>query len=103
MNHVDHREIRYRILKLLQIAHPYWAPERTLWLHLNDAGMQIPESEIGRHTSYLRDKEYIESKNIEDENFGETFSHKLTAKGIDLLERRSPPYPDPGVSVPRVR
>ena len=97
MNHLDSREVRGRILRILDLARPYRVTERTIEYALADAKMQISPSAIPREMDYLRDKGYIESETVQDQVFGMVWSHKLTARGVDLIERRLPE--DPGVRI----
>lgn len=97
MNHLDSREVRGRILRIMDLARPYRVTEETIWYALLDAKVQISQSAIPREMDYLRGKGYIESESIEDRTFGTVWSHKLASKGVDLIERRLPE--DPGVRI----
>ncbi len=97
MNHLDSREIRGRILRILELARPYRVTEKTIEYALADAKLQVSPSVIPREMDYLRNKGYIESETAEDQVFGTVWSHKLTGKGVDLIERHLPE--DPGVTV----
>ncbi len=98
MNHIDDRDIRGRILRILEISLPYPVTERTLFLALSEAGYEVLQSEIPRHMDYLRGKDYVESEKKRDKIFGVTWHHKLSPKGNDLLNGYIDE--DPGISIP---
>lgn len=97
MNLLEHKEIRLRILKTLHIAHPYGVKEKIIFLTVNDAGHAISESDIASEVVYLREKGYIDSeKRFSRALREEVRMHKITSKGIDLLEGSLPE--DPGIN-----
>lgn len=99
MNKALHKSIRGWILRVLHISHPVPLNERNVYLTMNDIMPEITEKDVASEMSYLRDKAYVESilKRIPLLQ-EEMWLHKITSKGIDLMERNLPE--DPGVEVP---
>ncbi len=95
-----HQEIRGRILKIMQFYYPVEVTERTMLASLNRAGYVLLPTALPRDLAYLRDKGYLESQRRHDKILGDGWTHKITPKGIDLLERNPAVYPDNGVTPP---
>lgn len=97
MNSLEHKEIRYRILRTLHISHPFGVKESLILMTVNDAGHRVAEKDIASEVVYLREKGYIESDKKPSRTLRtELWFHTITPKGIDLLEGTIPP--DPGIS-----
>lgn len=97
MRPLEYKEVRYRILKMLEQALPEWTTERLIFLGVNDAGHQVTKEEIASECLYLRQGEYIESKTVYSRVFGkEMWLHRLTKKGRDLIEHSA--ARDPGIN-----
>ncbi len=95
-----HQEIRGRILKILQFFYPGEVTEKTILKTLNGAGYVLLPPALPRDLAYLRDKGYLESRHHHSKSLGDGWTHKITPRGIDLLERNSAVYPDAGVTPP---
>lgn len=94
---LEYKEVRYRILRLLNEALPEWTTERLLFLGVNDAGHRVTKDEIASECLYLRQKKYIESKTVYSRVFNaDIWMHRLAAPGRDLLERTA--ARDPGIN-----
>jgi hypothetical protein len=96
-----HREIRGWILRALHINHPEGLTERNIYLALHDIFPGLIETALPSEMNYLRDKSYIKSNKVASELCDEIWIHKITAAGIDLMERSVPA--DPGIELPRCR
>lgn len=97
MNPLVHKEVRLRILKTLHIGHPEGVKEKIIFLMVNEAGIAVKEKEIASEMSYLREKGYVESDLKHSRVLKEKiWLHKITSKGIDLLEGSIPA--DPGIN-----
>lgn len=97
MNPLEHKEIRLRILKTLHIGHPEGVKEKIIFLMVNEAGFKVSPKEIASEMDYLRQKEYIKSDLKDSRVLKEKiWVHKITSRGIDLLEGSIPA--DPGIN-----
>ncbi len=92
------REIRGRILKILDRAYPDEIGDELISLTLNDINMSVGPALLRGHIDYLEEKGYVESYTVGSEDLDITRRLvRLTAKGKDLLEGSIPR--DPGVNI----
>lgn len=99
MDPIDHKETRYRILKALHFAHPYGLTERALHSTICSINVEVTESDIASEIVYLREKGYVGSDRKIDKALREKiWIHKVTPRGIDLLEGNIPEG-DPGINL----
>lgn len=81
------KEIRGRILKILEIDYPNAVSDRVISLTLNDINYNISPAVLEGYLSYLEEKGYVEVATVESKELGISMKvAKLTAKGKDLLE-----------------
>lgn len=92
------REIRGRILKILDLDYPHEVSDRIISLTLNDINYNVNPAILAGYLAYLEDKGYVECRKVESRDLQVTLTLvKLTPKGKDLREGNIPP--DPGVSI----
>lgn len=92
------KTIRGHILKILKTNYPYEAGDKLLTEILNDAGYSVTPSQVNGYLAYLKEKEYIELRELNLEEMGiYRQMARLTADGIDLIEGNIPA--DPGVDL----
>lgn len=97
MNNYLSREIRGRILKILDANYPYPAGDHLIADILTDAQYSCSPAQVKGHLVYLSEKGYIETTDVKSTELNIVRClAKLTAKGKDLLEGSIPP--DPGVT-----
>jgi len=90
------REVRGRILRILDFSYPEGVALTVIGLTLGDMEYQVTPAVIAGYVDYLEEKGYVETSEIRHEGVGISRRiAKLTAKGKDLLERNIPA--DPGV------
>lgn len=90
------REIRGRILKILDFSYPEGVALTVIGLTLGDMEYQVTPAVVAGYIDYLEEKGYVETHEIRLPDVGISRRiAKLTAKGKDLLEGNIPP--DPGV------
>lgn len=98
MNKYQSKEIRGRILKILQVSYPDPAGDHLISDMLSEAQYRITPEEVKFHMDYLEGKEYIKTEQICLKGIGLTrIMAKLTPKGIDLMEGNIDP--DAGIEV----
>lgn len=94
----ESREIRGRILKILEVDYPNEISDRLIALTLNDISYNVSPALLQGYINYLEEKGYVEARPLEAPELGMSLMvAKLTAKGKDLLEGNIPP--DPGVFI----
>ncbi|MCM0757361.1 hypothetical protein M7775_02105 [Sporomusa sphaeroides DSM 2875] len=91
----ESRELRGRILKILEASYPFSAGDRLIADILSDARYCCSPAEIKTHLVYLAEKGYLEMENVTTAELGSRIMVRLTANGKDLLEGSI--APDPGV------
>jgi len=92
------REIRGRILKIVEIDYPNEVSDRVISLTLNDINYSVSPAVLAGYLEYLEEKGYVDTRVIESKDLDLTRRvAKLTARGKDLLEGNIPA--DPGVSI----
>lgn len=96
MRQRESREIRGRILKILEASYPFPAGDRLIANILSDARYCCSPAEVQTHLAYLTEKGYLETEEVEYE-LGHRLMVRLTAVGKDLLEGSIPS--DPGVTL----
>lgn len=95
-NPAEAREIRGRILKILELDYPHEVSSRVIALTLNDISYDVNPAILEGYIDYLEEKGYVSSHKLESEELGLAMRVvKLTAHGKDLLEQSIPE--DPGV------
>lgn len=98
MNKYQNKEIRGRILKILQTNYPDPAGDFLISEMLTDALYNISPADVKQHLDYLEGKGYIKTDKVNVKGAGiERTLCKLTPNGIDLLEGNI--GPDAGVEV----
>lgn len=85
-NH-EYRIQRGRILKILYKAYPGDASDRVISLTLNDIHLSASSGVLKGHISYLADRGLISSEDVTNPDLGIDFIAKLTAKGVDFVEK----------------
>lgn len=96
MQRNEAREIRGRILKILEINYPEGVSDRLVNLTLNDISLSVSPGVLAGYLEYLAEKGYVTNHEIDSKDLGMTLRvAKLTAKGKDLLEGSI--EDDPGV------
>ena len=99
MERVLSRDVRGRILRILEINYPFKAGDHLIADILQDAQYSIAPQLVAGHLTYLEEKGYIETETVEAKELGMTrVLAKLTPKGVDLLDGNIPA--DPGVRLP---
>ncbi|MGH7986938.1 MAG: hypothetical protein ACREQX_11715 [Candidatus Binataceae bacterium] len=88
-------EARWRMLRVLDAGRPIPVSENIIWRVLNDIKLPLPMTSVRRELDYLRKLGLAE---IEDED-GENWYAKLTARGVDVVEYTV--AAPPGVGRPR--
>lgn len=91
----ESRELRGRILKILEASYPFPAGDRLIADILSDARYCCSPAEVKTHLAYLAEKGYLETEDVETAELGSRTMVRLTANGKDLLEGSIPS--DPGV------
>ena len=92
------RDIRGRILKILEIDYPNEVSDRVISLTLNDISYAVSPAILAGYVDYLEEKGYVESRDLKSQDLNLIMRVvKLTAKGKDLLEGNI--NPDVGVSL----
>ncbi|GAB6170770.1 hypothetical protein JCM15765_02480 [Paradesulfitobacterium aromaticivorans] len=98
MQRNEAREIRGRILKILEINYPEAVSERIVSLTLNDINYAVSPGVLAGYLEYLEEKGYVENHELESKDLGMIMRvSRLTARGKDLLEGNI--EPDVGVSI----
>ncbi|MGH7917942.1 MAG: hypothetical protein ACREQE_10760, partial [Candidatus Binataceae bacterium] len=85
----------WRMLRVLDAGRPIPVSENIIWRVLNDIKLPLPMTSVRRELDYLRKLGLAE---IEDED-GENWYAKLTARGVDVVEYTV--AAPPGVGRPR--
>lgn len=90
------REIRGRILKILDFSYPEGVALTVIGLTLGDMAYPVSPALVAGYVDYLEEKGYVETQELRvaDVAISRRIA-KLTAKGKDLLEGNIPD--DPGV------
>ncbi|MDI3480804.1 MAG: hypothetical protein PWQ97_459 [Tepidanaerobacteraceae bacterium] len=97
-NRAESREIRGRILKILDVDYPHEISDRVISLTLGDISYNVNPAVLQGYLDYLEEKGYIECKQLEYDDLSiDMRVAKLTAKGKDLLEGNIPS--DPGIAL----
>lgn len=91
----DGRLLRREILRILDVAYVQGATVELIAISLVDGGYAVTETEVVEHLVYMRDKGYVEMKEVEARGLGKRQWARLTPQGKDLLEGNSPD--DPGI------
>ncbi|MDI6913849.1 MAG: hypothetical protein QMC95_06475 [Desulfitobacteriaceae bacterium] len=87
MQRSEAREIRGRILKILEINYPEGVSDRIISLTLNDINYAVNPGVLAGYLEYLAEKGYVENNEIDNHELNMQMRiSKLTAKGKDLLE-----------------
>ncbi|GAB6173291.1 hypothetical protein JCM15765_27690 [Paradesulfitobacterium aromaticivorans] len=87
MQRSEAREIRGRILKILEINYPEGVSDRIISLTLNDINYAVNSGVLAGYLEYLAEKGYVENNEIDNHELNMQMRiSKLTAKGKDLLE-----------------
>ena len=86
--------IRQEILEMLSMAGTDGAGEKVLRAALKKAGYELPEEEILRQVSYLKEKELVQTVEVKNPKLGirRTIAY-ITAAGTDYLEGNSGEIP----------
>lgn len=79
-------EIRWRILKSLDISRPLPLTARILQIVLDDINLTVTMRDLNRETDYLRAKGLL----MREETKKQQFLFTLTSQGVDLLEGNIP-------------
>lgn len=96
MKRHEAREIRGRILKILDFSYPEGVAVTVIGLTLGDMEYQVTPAVLKAYIDYLEEKGYIETHEVRLDDVGISRRiARLTAKGKDLLEGNIPA--DPGV------
>ena len=91
INKIEGREIRGRILKVLDATYPHPASTQLLSDTLTDAQYCCSPSQVKVHLAYLEEKGYVSNQTVEVEELDMRRDiARLTAKGKDLLEGNIP-------------
>jgi len=81
------KSVRAHILRLLKYANYDELSAEVLRTGLAQAGLEEPTAVIEGHLMYLEDKEYVETREVEDPDLGvKMVLARIKAKGMDLLE-----------------
>jgi dihydroxyacetone kinase DhaKLM complex PTS-EIIA-like component DhaM len=95
---IDVREIRGRILKILNVDYANGANDRTIGLTLNDIQYSVSPAEKDAHIQFLIDLGYVQAEEIENEKLGLHMKVlKLTPLGKNVVDGFV--AADPGVKV----
>ena len=93
------KEIRGKILRVLQVNFPYGVGDQLLSDVLQDAQFNVSPQQVQGHLIYLEEKGYVTQEKNEVRYLGlARMIIKLTAHGIDLLDGNI--ESDPGVKLP---
>jgi hypothetical protein len=76
------QEIRWRILRVIDIGRPINVTQETLWRALDDADLLLTQQELRRELIYLEAKGLIR---VEGKTLNQ-WSAALTADGVDVVE-----------------
>ncbi len=96
MEVIRNKQARGYILKLLELTNPNPVTSHSISSAMIQSGI-IASPDIAAHIDYLAGKGYIEAKKLEMKTFDpNTYTLKLTPKGVDLLEET---IDDPGVDI----
>ncbi|GAP66278.1 hypothetical protein MBSD_n1582 [Mizugakiibacter sediminis] len=82
-------QVRWRILRILDVGRPGGVTEDTLQLALDDARLPVTPHELRRELDYLEDRKLI---TIIDRDTS-TWSAELTHHGVDVVEYTVPCLP----------
>jgi hypothetical protein len=88
-------EARWRILRILDAGRPIGVSETIIWRVLNDVKLGLSQMQVRRELTYLSDLNLVE---IEGDHI-ETWSAKLMAQGVDVVEYTIPS--PPGIARPK--
>lgn len=98
MNRYVNREIRGRIMKILNLNYPTPANEHLIGEILTDLAYTCSPPQVMTHLNYLEEKGYVKMQDVEVKEFDiHRCLVRLTAKGKDLLEGSIDA--DPGVDL----
>lgn len=81
----ESREIRGRMVRALQINHPYEIGDQLLEEILTKARYKVTLQSVQGHLLYLKDKGYITVEEVSFAGIRRQVA-KLTPKGLDLIE-----------------
>lgn len=98
MKPTQHRQVRYRILKALQVSHPTPLDEPNIYMMIHPRFSLFTEEDIVSEIVYLREAGYLTSKKIKSELDGEFWLHRISKRGIDLLQGSIDR--DPAIDIP---
>jgi hypothetical protein len=79
-------EARWRMLRVLDAARPVGANETLIFRVLHDVQLAFTPMQIRRELTYLADLDLVELIGTGTE----TWSAKLTARGVDIVEYTAP-------------
>lgn len=96
------RMARWRILRILAAGRPYPVGEGLIGQVLTDADLAMTMNEIRNDLEYLKDKGYIETKEVSVPGEGKHLEARLLPKGVDYVEYTTA-EDDPGVLRPEQR
>lgn len=95
---IDAREIRGRILKILNVDYKGGANDRTIGLTLSDINYSVSPAEKDAHIQFLIDLGYVQAEQVKDDRLGLCMKVlKLTPKGKNVVDGYE--QADPGVLV----
>jgi hypothetical protein len=78
-------DARWKILRIADAARPIGVNETIIWRVLHDVKIALSQMQVRRELEYLQ----LELLAVEDQEI-ETWSAKLTAKGVDVVEYTAP-------------
>jgi uncharacterized protein DUF727 len=79
-------DARWKVLRILNAGRPIGVNETIIRRVLDDVKIALSQTQVRRELEYLRDLGLI---NVEDQET-ETWSAKLSAKGVDVVEYNAP-------------
>lgn len=91
------REFRGFILSMCKTNYPYGCSEELISQAAADMGFAISPAQISGHIEYMKEKGYVRLDELKSGGFSREIV-RITAKGIDLLDRAIPE--DPGILIP---
>lgn len=91
------REFRGFILSMCKTNYPYGCSEELISQAAADMGFAVSPGQISGHIEYMREKGYVRVDELKSGRFIREIV-KITARGIDLLDRVI--TEDPGILIP---
>ncbi|MDY6979206.1 MAG: hypothetical protein SV201_04955 [Pseudomonadota bacterium] len=88
--------MRWRILRILYVGRPYPVGEGLIMEVMDDADLPVTQTELRSALVYLKDKDYVDYKEVRQTGEAAHWEVQLRSKGVDFVEYNIPD--DPGIT-----